>query len=351
MPTGEAEADFHRDLVTAVDFERDGRQIACMELPDSHAPDGGAAMLLPIVVFRNGPGPSVLLTGGNHGDEFEGPVALMRLVHELDWTRIRGRVIVLPCLNPPAVLAGRRCSPYDGRNMNRVFPGRAQGTITEKLAHHVTTTILPLVDAVFDLHAGGRSSFIIPSVMMHYLDDAGLMARTRAALEAFRAPVSVIIKETDTAGMFDTTVEDMGKVFICAELGGAGVLTPESMRVATAGVRNILIHCGIIDGEPTVPGWRGWPDSRAFEVPTVDHYVSSPADGMFEPLVEIGDRVEPGQPIARIHVPMHPGHRPILVKPRVGGVLFSRRAATLVRRGDSVGIVALPSAGNGGSGR
>lgn len=329
--------------VDSVDFERDGKQLSYIRLPDSHAADGSTNVLLPIAVIRNGAGPSVLLTGGNHGDEFEGPVALLKQIDELDSSRVRGRIIILPCLNPSAVFAAQRCSPLDGKNLNRVFPGRPHGTITEVIAHHVATQILPLVEAVFDLHAGGKSNFIIPSVMMHYLDDAALMARTLAALKAFRAPVSMIIKESDTEGMFDTTVERSGKVFLCAELGGAGVLTPESMRVADAGVRNGLIHYGLIDGKPTTPGWRGWPGSRLLEVPTEEHYVSAPMEGLYEPLVELGDRVEQGQPIARIHVPMSPGHRPILARSTVSGILYSRRAATVVHRGDNIGIVARAS--------
>jgi len=327
------------DWVESVNFDRDGRQISHVLLPNSHAPDGGANLLLPIAVFKNGPGPSLLLTGGNHGDEFEGPVALLKLIAEFESTRLRGRLIILPCLNPPAVLAGLRCSPLDGKNLNRVFPGRGTGSISEVIADHITQEILPRVEAVFDLHAGGRSSFIIPSVMMHYLDDSGLMARTLAALKAFRAPVSMIIKESDTEGMFDTTVEKAGKVFICAELGGGGILTPESVRIAEAGVRNVLIHYGMLEGEPATLSWRDWGKSRVLEVPDARHYVKAPSDGLYEPLVELGESVRPDQPLGRVHVPGSPGHTPIWVKSRTNGVLYSRRAATVVHRGDGVAIV------------
>lgn len=343
MTSWTADATSDRYWVDSVDFERDGKQLSYLSFPNSHTADGGASVLLPIAVIKNGKGPSVLLTGGNHGDEFEGPVALLKLIDTLDSSQVRGRIIIIPCLNSPAVFAAHRCSPLDGKNLNRVFPGNPRGTITEVIAHHVTTRILPLVEAVFDLHAGGKSSFIIPSVMMHYLDDAALMERTVAALKAFRAPVSMIIKETDTDGMFDTTVEQAGKVFLCAELGGAGVLTPESMRVADAGVRNVLIHYGLIEGKPTTPGWSGWPDSRVMEAPTDDYYVSTPMEGLCEPLLELGDPVESGQAIARIHVPMAPGHQPILVRSKVSGILFSRRAATVVHRGDGIGIIAKVS--------
>jgi N2-acetyl-L-2,4-diaminobutanoate deacetylase len=326
-----------------VDYEADGKQFGHLSMPFSRDESGGGTLMIPIAVIKNGPGPSLLFTGGNHGDEYEGPVTLMNLARELQPKDIRGRVILLPCMNLPAVLNSSRCSPIDGKNMNRIFPGHRNGTITEVIAHYVSTCLLPLVEAVFDLHAGGKSAFIIPSVMMHYLPDPDLMDRTLAALKAFRAPVSVVIEEPDTDGMFDTVVENQGKVFICAELGGAGVLTPESLKVARAGVRNILVHYGMVDDQPTTPGWHRWADSRLVEVPDANHSSSTPHDGLFEPLVEVGDSVRAGQPLARIHRPEELDREPTVILAKVDGLVFVRHAATKVFKGDGVITIARPS--------
>ncbi len=80
--------------------------------------------MIPLTVIRGGDGPTALLTGGNHGDEYEGPLALQQLAWELEPAQVMGRVIILPAMNAPAVAAGTRVSPIDGVNMNRAFPGR-----------------------------------------------------------------------------------------------------------------------------------------------------------------------------------------------------------------------------------
>ncbi len=96
--------------------------------------------MLPICVIRNGDGPTALLTGGNHGDEYEGPVALFDLASSLKPEQITGRIIIVPAMNYPAFIAGTRTSPIDKGNLNRSFPGRPDGSVTEKLL-----TILPAI--------------------------------------------------------------------------------------------------------------------------------------------------------------------------------------------------------------
>ena len=87
-------------------------------------------LVIPITVVRNGPGRTALFTGGNHGDEYEGPVALQDLATALAPTQVRGRVIIVPFMNFPAFRAGTRTSPIDRGNLNRAFPGRPDGTAT-----------------------------------------------------------------------------------------------------------------------------------------------------------------------------------------------------------------------------
>ncbi|MHA1153185.1 MAG: N-alpha-acetyl diaminobutyric acid deacetylase DoeB, partial [Alphaproteobacteria bacterium] len=100
--------------------------------------------MIPVAVIKNGEGPTALLTGANHGDEYEGPVALLDLARNLDPGELRGRVIVVPMMNYPAFRAGRRTSPIDQGNLNRAFPGRPDGTVTEKIADYFQRRLLPL---------------------------------------------------------------------------------------------------------------------------------------------------------------------------------------------------------------
>ena len=109
-------------LSTEVDFERDGKQTGFIRLFHSVHSSAYGFIPIPIVVIRNGEGPTALFISGTHGDEYEGQVAISNLVKSLEPAQIRGRVILLPMANFPAAVAGRRTSPIDEVNLNRVFP-------------------------------------------------------------------------------------------------------------------------------------------------------------------------------------------------------------------------------------
>src|SRR5579859_6935106 len=100
---------------TDVDFERSGKQVGWLYLPHSVTRSGYGHLTTPVAVLKNGnAGPTVLLMGGNHGDEYEGQVALAKIIRTLDPARLTGRLIVLPMANAPAAAAGVRISPHDG---------------------------------------------------------------------------------------------------------------------------------------------------------------------------------------------------------------------------------------------
>jgi N-alpha-acetyl-L-2,4-diaminobutyrate deacetylase len=106
-----------------INFDRDGVHHGHLQLPYSHDDAAYGAVMIPIAVIGNGDGPTVLLTGGNHGDEYQGPTSLIKLANSLQPTDIAGRVIIVPCMNQPAFAAGTRTSPIDRGNLNRSFPG------------------------------------------------------------------------------------------------------------------------------------------------------------------------------------------------------------------------------------
>ena len=90
---------------------------------------------------------------------------------------------------------------------------------------------------------------------------------TLAAVRAFRAPMAMVMEEIETEGTLDASVIAMGKVYVGTELGGGGVLTPETVDIAETGIRNVLIHFGVMEGEPETAAWRGRTESRMMEVP------------------------------------------------------------------------------------
>ncbi|MEK0084598.1 N-alpha-acetyl diaminobutyric acid deacetylase DoeB [Benzoatithermus flavus] len=317
-----------------IDLDAPGKRAGYLNVPWSRNDSAWGAIRIPIHVICGGDGPTVLFTGANHGDEYEGPIALLKLARRLDPTRVRGRVIVLPTMNHPAVQAGTRVSPIDGVNMNRSFPGRRDGTQTPMLAHYVYHHLVARADVVVDLHSGGKTLDFVPSVVMHELDDKDLMERTRAAILAMGAPLALVLKELDTAGMLDSAVEELGKLFVTTELGGGGSTTPERVAIADRAVHNLLCHLRVLDEAPSAaPG-----PSRFARTPE-DGFVVSDDAGLFEPLVELGAPVETGQPLGRVHFFEEIDREPRTYTAPRGGFLYCRHFPGLIKRGDCLAVL------------
>ncbi|HWL82811.1 MAG TPA: succinylglutamate desuccinylase/aspartoacylase family protein, partial [Roseomonas sp.] len=144
-------------ILCDVDFDKDGFQQGYLRLFHSSHISAYGFLPMPIVIIRNGDGPTALFVSGNHGDEYEGQVALTNLVQSLRPEQIRGRVIILPTANYPAALAGNRVSPLDNLNLNRIFPGDPDGSVTQQIAWFISEQLVPRADLVCDLHSGGSS--------------------------------------------------------------------------------------------------------------------------------------------------------------------------------------------------
>jgi N-alpha-acetyl-L-2,4-diaminobutyrate deacetylase len=296
--------------------------------------------MIPIVVVRNGDGPGYLLTGGVHGDEYEGPIALMKLARDLDPETVSGLVVIISCLNLQAVIAASRLSPIDGTNLNRVFPGHRMGNFSEALADFIVRAIFPRVEFVSDLHAGGTSLEYVPLTMMHRTDDEARNNRSIDCMKAFGAPIALFSVDQEPDGLLEWNAEIRGKIVVAAELGGAGRVTPETIEITETGIRNVLAFAGILDAPIVSPEAMGRPPTRLMATPDLDCLVLSPDDGIFEPLVALDDQVAPGQPLGRLHKPRQPDRAPTVIEaPRMGTVIC-HRPLPMTRRGDCLYIIA-----------
>src|SRR5690242_20203343 len=305
-------------ITPTLDYDKDGVQHGYLRLPYSRDDSAWGAILLPITVIRNGTGPTALLTGGNHGDEYEGPVSLLKAAASINPADITGRVLILPGLNFPAVQAGTRTSPIDKGNMNRSFPGRPDGSVTEKIADYVQRHLLPLADYVLDIHSGGKTLEFLPFVAAHRLPDSKQEARCVAAMKAFAAPYSLMLLEIDSVGMFDTAAEEMGKVFVSTELGGGGSASATTLAIARRGVRNLLIHAGVISAAPEHSA------SILLDMPSGDCYVTCETTGLLEMCTDLGSPVHTGQVIARVHDIERTGTAPVEYRAARDGILAGR---------------------------
>jgi N-alpha-acetyl-L-2,4-diaminobutyrate deacetylase len=323
-------------ITATVDFAARGVQHGFLRLPYSRDDSAWGSVMIPVAVIRGGDGPTALLTGGNHGDEYEGPLALLELARTVDPAEVSGALVILPMLNYPAVRAATRTSPIDRGNLNRSFPGHPAGTVTEKIADYVTRTLLPMADLVLDFHSGGRTLDFLPFCAAHRLPDKAQEARALAAVEAFAAPWSMQMLEIDSVGLYDTTAEAMGKTFVTTELGGGGTARAATVAIARRGVRNLLSHAGILASppEPAPTAWLDMPSGECFSF--------AEDEGLIEPTVDLGGRVAAGEVVARIHPLTRTGLAPAEIRAGLSGLVVARHFPGLVRPGDCAAVVAVP---------
>lgn len=298
------------------------------------------ALSLPVFCLNKGEGPRLLITGGNHGNELEGPIVSRRLVEWLPEAQTCGRVIIVPEINPLAVQAWTRNTPVDGKNLNREFPGRADGSVTERIAEAVSRLLVPMADTVFDLHSFGPSWEFPPSVVTHPIADAALMAKTVKIAEAFKLPMTLIWQHDDTPGMFDTFVQNEGKVFICAELGG-GAVGSEVLSIYEAGVRNALIALGLVEGKAECPTFRRQKSSQTFETLLSDR-LKSPVAGIFEPRCSVLDEVKPGDLIGVLHPMESLSAGSIAIRAPAGDIICAVKSARYMEADEAVAMLARP---------
>ncbi|MDN7820108.1 N(2)-acetyl-L-2,4-diaminobutanoate deacetylase DoeB [Burkholderia vietnamiensis] len=329
-------------ITPTVDLDADGVQHGFLKLPYSRDDSAWGAIMIPIAVVKRGDGPTVLLTGGNHGDEYEGPIALAKLAGSLKAADVTGRVIVVPFMNYPAFRAGRRTSPIDAGNLNRSFPGRPDGTVTEKIADYFQRHLLPLATHVLDIHAGGRTLDFVPFAAIHVLENREQEARCERAMRAFGAPYSMRMLELDSVGLFDTAAEAAGKVFVSTELGGGGTSTAASVAIAERGVRGFLEHAGVLakrdDASAAV---RAAPRTTTLlDMPDGSCFTTSEHRGLLEMCRDLGSEVEAGDVLARAHDIDRTGGAPVEYVARRRGLLAARHFPGLVQAGDTIAVVA-----------
>lgn len=321
-------------LVCEVDFEKDGKQTGFVRLFHSVHASAYGFIPIPIVVVKNGEGPTALLVSGNHGDEYEGQVALCDLAYGLHPERIKGRVIILPMANFPAGMAGRRTSPIDEVNLNRAFPGDADGTVTQQIAYWIESTLLPKADFVADLHSGGSSLMYMPCALMKESADEARNAAQRAMLEAFGAPLNYITKGGSGTGQDNTLsggAERLGIPAIGTELAGSGTVSRQALHIARRGLTNLLVHIGILPESERVAIENA---PRFVSVAGPEHFVYAAESGVWAPIADLGQNVEAGSPAAWIYRPETPWLPPVMLRFEAAGTVLCRRIPGRTSRGD-----------------
>lgn len=322
-------------VVSEIDLNADGRHAGFLRLPHSVHRSAYGFIPVPIISVKRGSGPCVVLMAGNHGDEYEGQVALAKLARHLDPDTIEGQVIILPAANTPAVCAGLRTSPLDEGNLNRSFPGNPRGTPTEIIADYLERDLFKRADYLLDLHSGGSSLVYLPTALVDRGHSAVDNRRRLDIVRALGLPWALIF-DRDADGPYATSaVTRQGGLGLTVELGGGGAVTPAILSMIETGLHQYLAHLGVIKH-----AGDGLLDSDCHEEPTLlmikddTQYVYARTAGVFEPAVELGVAVRAGQLAGRIHTPETPWQASAECHFECDGIVICRRAMARSLPGD-----------------
>ena len=319
-------------LQTTIDFEKNGKQTGYLRLHHSVHRSAYGWLPIPIACIKNGSGVTTLLISGTHGDEYEGQVALSKLINQLKPEEIQGRVIIVPMANFPAAKAGLRTSPIDEQNLNRICPGDRDGSPSLMIAHYIESELFRIADYGLDLHSGGSSLHYVPSVVAAVNENKEQMKKMKELMKAFSAPYSFFFPSGHATGTTSDAASRNNVVLIGTELGGSGTVSPECLQICERGIKRFLQACGVMQAKTQISATK----TRMLHAPDFSYYCYAMEEGLFEPVKDLGDEVMKGEVAGYTHFPETPGKQSEPIYFDADGVVVCKRIPARVIRGDCV---------------
>ena len=273
------------------------QQIRAGEKQSLMLPAGDGRTELPVVAVNGTEkGPTVLISAGIHGAEYIGIQTAMELSRELEPEMVKGQIIILLLANPSACHQyARFVVPEDGKNLNRVFPGRKDGSLSERIAYTIVHELQNQADYYIDIHAGDTSEQVMP--FAYFTGSAKEEVAETARRMAMSADMSVRARSSSTTGAFSCAgVHGIPAVLL--ERGGGGVYTADEIRLYKQDVRNILIHLEVLGGEE-VHQRAGGKMSPQREVRRAS-YIDAEHEGFWYPAYAAGDEFGEGDLLGEV---------------------------------------------------
>ncbi len=287
-------------------------------------------------------GRTVAIFGGTHGNEYESQVALTRLCADLDPDQLTGRVIIMPRLSEDACRHGTRAAVEDGVNMNRAFPGDPAGTLSYRIAHFVSSMIIPQAEVILDLHAGGRECAYALCTSLHPLPDQERFDHALELASLFATPYVFIYSRQLATGLLTDYAEDQGKIAIGGEFGGGETVSPAGVEHVYQGVINVLRRQGILPGDPEPIRGRQPGAGRIVRADDLGDYVPSPSGGLWEPVVPLGSDVRSGDLLGRLYDVDHHPARFEPIRAHRDGVLIACYQRAVCETGRTLIVIGDP---------
>ncbi len=287
---------------------------------------GGASLEIPLIVINGSrPGPCLWVDASIHGDEPEGTLTCQSLARQLSAEEITGTLVLVPAMNVPAYEAGQRGNPLDtfSYDMNRIYPGRAEGYLTERIAWAHAEWMKKIADLEISIHSGGAHSYLSETIFVNEDEKSIELAK------AMGRGWDVVLSAISPKGNPMAVMLEAGKTGITVELGGRSATSPEEMKRVEAAlveaILNVMRHYGMLAGTPHYPAVR---------YKGVQEALLAPASGLFIPAdgVQCKKLMKKGEPIARI-VDIWGDTQAELFAP-ADGLIFGLRALPNVTTGD-----------------
>lgn len=278
-------------------------------------------------------GPLATVIAGIHGCEYVSIRAAVRLAREIDPKEVHGRIVVVPIVNLPSYWERTAFfNPYDGKNLNRVFPGRAKGTFCEALAYFMFNSVMAPSDSFVDLHGGDMVEELLP--FTGYLANAepSVAARSKRMADVFGLPFTMgrQANPNQPGGMTYVAAAQAGVAALLAEAGGIGQLTNDDVDLLVAGTLRTLQANGNLPGEPETPGTT---------LATRSQTLFAPRDGFWICDVKAGNKVSSGQTVGHILNPYGEEIETVSA-PFDGTILYRTTSAAVKETGILMSVVA-----------
>ncbi len=213
-------------------------------------PDGTAVRLPVVLINGRYPGKTLYIQAISDGDELNGIAVIHKVLQTIVPEQLRGKIIAVPLVNVHAFHTKQALNPVDNRKMNRCFPGRRDGTSSERIAYHLFRRAIKQADYCLDLHQGGVHP-MIDEVRVRVDEKHTLHG---ACLELARIfGIGYILNQKGPKGQLAQAAPELGIPTIDPELGGTHGWDAASIEKGVRGVRNVLQHYHFIDGTPQVP--------------------------------------------------------------------------------------------------
>jgi predicted deacylase len=291
-----------------------------------------AATSIPVVVIRGTkPGPVLALVSGSHGTEYASIIALEKLIPAIDPAQVAGTVIIVPLVNLPSFNEKvPHINPVDGKSMNRFYPGKADGTQTERVSFLITKQVVERCDYLIDYHGGDLDENLRPYAYWPKSGNDKQDATTHDMVLAFGLDHIIVWsdrpRDPNASRYLDNTAGTRGKPAIAVEAGHSGTVEADDVGALVNGTLSVMRYLKMLPGKPSTidhPVWIGKVDT-----------VSSEHAGIFYPLVARGSYVEQGMKIG--YVTDYFGNTIYEAQAPAAGVVLYICAVPSMKKGDTV---------------